>query len=112
MPKKQHGRGRGRQPQRRHLRSVPVRPSQGAEDQELFRSLRKALKSEGPLELLAEVSGLLEVTDPRSRDPFSPEQRRPGIENLVESLVGTPYAETTAALTAIKCDVQPGCPTG
>ena len=80
---------------------MPVRTGQGAEQQELFQSLRRALRSEEPLELLAVVSGLLEVTDPRSRDPFSPEQR-PGIENLVESFVGTPYAETTAALTAIK----------
>ena len=101
VPKNKRGGGRGRQPQRRHLRPVPVRTGQGAEQQELFQSLRRALRSEEPLELLAVVSGLLEVTDPRSRDPFSPEQR-PGIENLVESFVGTPYAETTAALTAIK----------
>lgn len=101
MPKNKRGGGRGRQPQRRHLRPVPVRTGQGAEQQELFQSLRRALRSEEPLELLAVVSGTLEATDPRSRDPFSPEQG-PGIENLVESFIGTPYAETTAALTAIK----------
>ena len=100
VPKNKHGRGRGRQPQRRHLRPVPVRTGQGVEQQELFQSLRRTLRSEEPLELLAVVSGLLEVTDPRSRDPFTSEQR-PGIETLVESLVGTPYAETTAALTAM-----------
>lgn len=102
MPKKKHGRGRGRQPQRRHLRSGPVRSGHGAEDQELFQSMRKALRSREPLELLAVVSGLLEVTDARNRDPFAPDEQRPGIDDLVESFVGTPYAETTAALTAIK----------
>lgn len=103
VPKNKRGGGRGRQPQRRHLRRVPVpvRTGNGAEQQELFQSLRRALRSEEPLEFLDMVSGLLEVTDPRSRDPFSPEQR-PGIEALVESFVGMPYAETTAALTAIK----------
>jgi hypothetical protein len=102
VPKKKHGRGRDRQPQRRHLRSGPVRSGHGAEDQELFQSMRKALRSREPLELLAVVSGLLEVTDPRNRDPFAPDEQRPGIDDLVESFVGTPYAETTAALTAIK----------
>jgi hypothetical protein len=108
MPKKKHGRGRGHQPQRRHLRSVPTRPSGGAQDQELFQSLRTALRSGEPLDLLALVSGLLEVTDPRRRVLVGPDDRRPGLddrrpglEELVESLLGTPYAETTAALTAI-----------
>jgi hypothetical protein len=48
------------------------------------------------------VSGLLEVTDPRSRDPFAPEEGRTTLADLVESFVGTPYAETTAALTAVR----------
>ena len=102
MPNKKHGRGRGRQPQRRHLHSVPERSARGAEDQDLFQSLRRALRSGEPLDLLAVVSGLLEVTDPRSRDPRAPEGQRPGIDELVESFVGTPYAETTAALAALK----------
>ncbi len=29
-------------------------------------------------------------------------QRRAGLDDLVESFVGTPYAETTAALTVIR----------
>lgn len=53
------------------------------------------------MDLLAIVSGFLEVTDPRSRDPFAPDESRTSLDQLVESFVGTPYAETTAALTAI-----------
>ena len=82
---------------------MPTPSGQGAEDQELFQGFRKALRSGEPLEFLALVSGLLEVTDPRSRDPFAPAgEQRPGIEDLVESFAAAPYAETTAALTAIK----------
>ena len=90
------------QPQRRHPTSRPTRARAGAEDQELFQTLRKALRSGEPLDFLAIVSGFLEVTDPRSRDPFAPDEQRAGLDDLVESFIGTPYAETTAALTAIK----------
>jgi len=102
VPKKKHGRGRGRQPQRRDLPSRPAREPHGAQEQQLFQSLRAALRSGEPLDLLAIVSGFLEVTDPRSRDPFAPDERRTSLAELVESFVGTPYAETTAALTAIR----------
>lgn len=102
MPKKKPGRGRGRQPQRRHPTSQPARQPHGAQEQQLFQGLRAALRSGEPLDLLAIVSGFLEVTDPRSRDPFAPHEERAGLADLVESFVGTPYAETTAALTAIK----------
>ena len=52
-------------------------PAHGAEDQQLFQSLRRALRSDEPLDLLAIVSGFLEVTDPRSRDPFARDEQRP-----------------------------------
>ncbi len=104
MPKKKHG--RGSQPQRRHSTSEPVRPPHGAQELQLFQSLRAALRSGEPLDLLAIVSGFLEVTDPRGRDPFAPDERRTGLAELVESFIGTPYAETTAALTAIKALVS------
>lgn len=68
----------------------------------MFQNLRRALRSGEPLDLLAVVSGLLEVTDPRNRDPFAREEQRPDLGDLVESFVGSPYAETTAALTAIR----------
>lgn len=48
------------------------------------------------------VSGLLEVTDPRSHDPFARHEHRASLGDLVESFVGTSYAETTAALTAVR----------
>lgn len=80
----------------------PTRAADGPEDQQLFQTLRTALRSGEPLEFLAVVSGFLEVTDPRSRDPFMPDAQRPGLDDLVESFAGSPYAETTAALTAIK----------
>ncbi len=104
MPKKKHGRGRGRgrQPQRRQLQSAPTRSGHGAEDQALFQNLRRALRSGEPLALLAVVSGLLEVTDSRNRDPFAPDEQRAGLDDLVGSFIGTPYAETTATLTAIR----------
>jgi hypothetical protein len=53
------------------------------------------------LDLLAIVSGF-EVTDPRSRDPFAPDGQLTDLAELVESFVGTPCAETTAAPTVIK----------
>lgn len=52
--------------------------------------------------LLAIASGFLEITDPRRRDPFAPDERQTSLAELVDSLVGTPYAETTAALTAVQ----------
>lgn len=102
MPKRKHGRDRGRQPQRRRPTSRPAREPHGAQEQQLIQGLRAALRSGEPLDLLAIVSGLLEATDPRSRDPFAPDERRTSLDELVESFAGTPYAETTAALTAIR----------
>lgn len=82
-----------------------MRPAHGAQDQQLFQGLRSALRSGEPLDLLAVVSGFLEVTDPRSRDPFARDEQRTSLAELVESFVGTPYAETTAALTATRAMV-------
>lgn len=48
------------------------------------------------------VSGLLEVADPRSADPFNPAASRTSLDELVESFVGTSYAETTAALSVMQ----------
>jgi len=73
------------------------------EDQQLIRGLRQALRSEHPLDLLEAVSGLLTVTDPRTRNPFEPDDETlVGLAELVESFVETDYAETTAALTVIR----------
>jgi hypothetical protein len=101
VAKKKHGRG---QAQRRRPTPRPTRPShQGsAQDHKLLQSLRQALRSDGPLDLLALVSGLVAVTDPRGRDPFTRDEQRASLGDLVESFLGTPYAETTSALTAIR----------
>ena len=78
-----------------------MRAARHPENQELFKTLRTALRSGEPLEFLAVMSGFLEVTDPRSRDPFAGDAAAT-LADLVESFVGTPYAETTAALTALR----------
>ena len=64
MPKKKHGGGAGSRSDgaRRRGRCVA---GHGGEDQELFQTLRTALRSGEPLEFLAVISGFLEVTDPR-----------------------------------------------
>lgn len=92
-----------RPPQRRHLHAVPEPREQlgGAEDQELFQQLRSALRSPEPIDLLGLVSGMAEATDPRSRDPFHPSDEQPDRGLLIESLIGTPCAETTAALAVL-----------
>lgn len=89
--------------QRRHLHAVPEPREHlgGVEDQELFQQLRSALRSPEPIDLLGLVSGLAEATDPRSGDLFRPRDEQPQRGPLIESLIGTPCAETTAALTVL-----------
>ncbi len=95
------------QRRRQHLRSIPTheeRPGgDSAPDQELFQGLRQALRSDHPAELLEGVSTLLAVVDPRARNPFDA-NAEPVITltDLVDSFVGTDYAETTAALIVIR----------
>lgn len=96
-------RGRDRERRRRQHQHPAHRPSPArAEDQELIKGLRSALRSDDPLDLLAVVSGFLEVSDPRSRNPFDREQPRTTLDDLLESLLDAPFAETTAALTAMR----------
>lgn len=97
MPKS----GRGKRP-KRHLRSVPPPPSVRPEDQPLFQTLRDALRSDQPLALLELVSGLINATDTRSRNPWARNDDGPRLDDLVESLIGTSFAQTTAALTVIR----------
>lgn len=69
----------------------------------LIQELRRALRSDEPLDFLGIVSGMLEVTDPRRRNPFaSDDEDHATREDLIESFLGTSYAETTAALVAIR----------
>lgn len=102
VAKKRHS--RDREPQRRRPSTRPSRPphEDTADDQQLFQGLRHALRSREPLDLLAMMSGFIEVTDLRSRDPFARGEQGPALGDLVDSFAGTPYAETTAALMMIR----------
>ena len=93
-------RNHGRRPQQRRPSHRPAHTS--AEDQAVFQALRRSLRSEGPFELFVAVGGMLEITDPRRRNPFMREDSGPSLADLVDSFIGTPYAETTAALTVIR----------
>lgn len=64
--------------------------------------LRRAIRSDEPLELLALISGLIEATDPRNRNPLDDDAPGPTREELLESFIGTPYAETTGALMVMR----------
>lgn len=96
MAKRKHGRDRQGRPQRRVSRVTESQHSQ-----ELLQTLRTALRTGKPLDYLAMISGFVAVTDPRDRDPFVPEEGQARLSDLVDSFIGTPYAETTAALTVI-----------
>ncbi|GAA1142873.1 hypothetical protein GCM10009606_23040 [Nocardioides aquiterrae] len=91
---------RGRQPQRR--RPAAPRSHERAEDQPLFQTLRRALRSDEPVDLLMTVAGIVEATDPRNRDPFRRQEPGMTLHELVESFIETPYAETTAALSVLR----------
>lgn len=97
-------RGGKRPPQRRPRRTASPREPRGAEQQDLFDNLRTALRSEDPIDLLALTSSLLQVTDPRNRDPLAPAgaPQPPALDELVASFTGVSYAETTAVLTAMR----------
>lgn len=78
-------------------RSAPERP----ENAGLLDPLRAGLRSPDPIDLLSTVSALLTVTDPRRVTPFSGPLTTTR-ESLVESFIGTQFAETTAALYVIR----------
>lgn len=67
-----------------------------------MKALRHALRSAEPLDFLLAAAGLLEATDPRRRNPFQQGDDGPSRDDLIESFMGTPFAETTAMLTAIR----------
>lgn len=75
--------------------------SAGSEELDLLQSLRMGLMSDEPLELLATVSGMIELTDPRRADPFRADER-PSLVELVDSFQDAPFPETTAVLTIIR----------
>ncbi len=64
--------------------------------------MRRALRSDEPLDLLSLVSGLLEATDPRNGNPFSHDEQKITREQLLESFIEARYAETTAVLKVMR----------
>ncbi|GAA4842881.1 hypothetical protein GCM10023221_21180 [Luteimicrobium xylanilyticum] len=103
MPKPRRKRAHPR-PQRRRAPAHPA-PLHDAspEDLELFQSLRRGLRADEPLDLLVLVSGMLAVSDARVVDmAAAPDVRATMRGDLVESLIGAAFAETTAALTALR----------
>jgi len=94
MAKRQTGKGGGR-------RRPPPASEQGPGELDLLQTIQAGLRSDEPLDLLATVSGLVEVTDPRRDDPFRPDER-PNLQELVDSFIGTPHPETTAVLAVIR----------
>ncbi len=90
-----------RKPQRRHLRAVPD-PSPRAEDQALLQALRRALRADSPMDLLDLVATMLTAVDRRSRQPFARDEPQATLDELVESMIGPSYAETTASLMVLR----------
>lgn len=105
-----HGRPPQRRPPRdphasppapRVLESVPA--PDGVEDQDLMQSLRRALRSDDPLDLLMTVSGIIEALDPDRRHPFEQEDApRVTLAEIVDSFMEVDFAQTTAALMVIE----------
>ena len=97
-------RGKARTPQRRPSRPPRTPPVDDAADQELLVGLRSALRTGDAADLLSKVSALVEVTTHRRPDPFgsAPTVGGPSLAELVTTFTEHSYAETTAALTAIR----------
>ena len=64
-------------------------------------SLREALRNPDPLSLLVTVSGMLEVTDVRRKPALGERVEASARRELIDSFIGTDYAETTAVLHVI-----------
>ena len=66
--------------------------------------MRRLLASHEPLDLIAHVSGMMDLLDPRRRDPFERSQdavELPTLANLVRSFVDIEAVETSALLAVI-----------
>lgn len=100
MPKKRKKRaGHPRTPNRPTIVRRHVEPSD-AEAHPFIAELRRALRSDHPLEFLQTVSGLVAVTEPRPTLGSDPEPSVT-LDQLVETFEGTDLAETTAALHVV-----------
>lgn len=102
MASKKSGKRKGHP--RRHLHAVPS-PRPSYEEQPLIKSIRGALRTGEPLDLLMSISTLLEVTDSRHNpmDRTAQDEQR---GTLIDSFLDIAYAETTAALIVIRALVS------
>jgi hypothetical protein len=74
---------------------------------DLMDTVRRALRSPGPLQLLELVSTMMALVDPRDADPFGrDEPARSTIDDLLTPLRGTHRAEATAVL-AVMAELTP-----
>ncbi|MDF3282306.1 MULTISPECIES: hypothetical protein [unclassified Gordonia (in: high G+C Gram-positive bacteria)] len=102
-------RGKKKDPKRRHLQPVRSakgggrggRPMPGADEQPLIQSIRLALRTGEPIDMLVTLSTLLEATDPEPH-PLADREDRATRDTLIESFVEISFAETTAALTVFR----------
>ena len=95
-PRKRKGGKQRQAAARRESRSASREP-------DLLREIRRRLGSGDPLDLLAEVSGLLASVDPRSRDPMqravsSDRADMPGAAELIQTFADIDRLETSALL--------------
>jgi len=93
-------------PKRRPRSRPPRQPGESRRRRkgtpELLDSIRIALSADHPLPLLLLAAGLVEATDDRNRDPFTPDQSGgPELAELIDSFVDVDIPETTALLTAL-----------
>lgn len=75
------------------------------EEPDLFSDVRRQLASRRPLDFLAEVSGILAVVDPRSRNPFerasAKDDSHVTLDELIRTFADVECTETTALLAGI-----------
>jgi len=101
-------RNRKKPPEHQRRRTKPTRDTEptgqaSAEDQELIQELRAAMRADSPVPLAMTVSTIMAACEPRSSSPLDQTPEGPSLTELVDSLIATSYAETTAALTVIAC---------
>ncbi len=85
-----------RKPRRPAKRAAPRR-----DEPDLIEQVSSALGDHDPLTLLGLASTLLAALDPRSRNPFGGPSDGPSRDEMVETMMAVPMAETSALLTAV-----------
>lgn len=68
---------------------------------ELIDGVREAMRADTPIALLGLVSTMVELSDPRGRNPFDGVAPSVSRSDLVQSFAGVSFAETTALLTVM-----------